>query len=873
MLLAASCGSDSDTSPPAIPSSSDAIAVAAGSSHTCALQQTGEIACWGNNEHGQLGNGTNDDSEVPVPVTGIDDATAIAAGGELANSGHSCALHRTGSISCWGNNTAGQLGNGQSNDGESSSAPVQVAGVDDATAIAAGEAHTCALQEGGTVSCWGSNAWGELGNGQIIQNSENSTSDTPVQVVGIDDATAITAGFDHSCALHEDGTVSCWGRNDWGQLAADRADTLNISSVPVQIEGIDDATAIAAGVAFSCALHEDGDVSCWGRNNSNQLGSDITDRYSAPVAVPDITDATAITAGSEHSCVLREDGTISCWGSNDWGQLGNGTTNQTTLPVRVSLIADAAAITAGSAHSCALLQAGTISCWGNNNDGQLGDGTNNNYAVPVEVIGFPPARAEETAATALPRTTTTAIAETAAAPTTDLPTTTALTAEAAPTTAPPTTTPPTTTTTSAPTTTTTTTTTTAPPPTTAAPTTSPPPTTAPPAAAAQTAPPPSTAPPPTQPPTTAPPPPTTLPANRAAAISAGREHSCALHRTGTISCWGSNTYRQLGDGTRQDSSVPVQVTGTTDATAITAGRLHSCALHQNGTMSCWGNNQLGQLGNGTARTSSVPVQVTGITDATAITAGGSYSCALRQNGTISCWGYNRQGQLGDGTRSNSVIPVQVAGITDATAITAGTDHSCALHQDGTISCWGSNDDGQLGNGESRYGTISSVPVRVVGITDATAITAGNAYSCALHQNGTISCWGANSFGRLGNGQSGRNAKSAVPVQVSGITDATAITAGSGHSCALHQDGSVSCWGFNLFGGLGNGQSGRNADSPLPVQVSGITDATAITAGSGHSCALHQDGSVSCWGSNDDGQLGNGTNRRSLAPVQVVGFGG
>ena len=168
-------------------------------------------------------------------------------------------------------------------------------------------------------------------------------------------------------------------------------------------------------------------------------------------------------------------------------------------------------------------------------------------------------------------------------------------------------------------------------------------------------------------------------------------------------------------------------------------------------------------------------------------------------------------------------------------------------------------------------------MQVLSITDATAITTSTYHSCALHRRGTISCWGANSRGQLGNGQSGRNADSSVPVQVFGITDATAITTGASHSCALHQNGTISCWGENFSGQLGNGQSGRNARSPLPVQVTGITDATAISAGAewgnDYSCALHQNGTISCWGRNNSGQLGDGTTRDRSTPVRVVGFGG
>ena len=335
--------------------------------------------------------------------------------------------------------------------------------------------------------------------------------------------------------------------------------------------------------------------------------------------------------------------------------------------------------------------------------------------------------------------------------------------------------------------------------------------------------------------------------------SSGSSHSCALHQDGTISCWGSNYYSQLGNGTEEDSSVPVKVLGITDATAITTGEGkigytdYSCALHQGGTISCWGHNDDGQLGNGTEDKYVVPVEVVGITDATAISLGDDYSCALHQDGTISCWGDNEYDQLGNRRGRDLSVPGKLASIADATAITTSGWHTCALHQTGTISCWGNN-----------YGVV---PVQVAGISDATAITTSGdrdgdyEHSCALHQTGTISCWGNNYRGQLGNGQSGENADSSVPVQVEGITDATAISASGRHTCALHQTGTITCWGNNY--------------GVVPVQVEGITDATAISLGDDYSCALHQDGTISCWGDNEYDQLGNRRGRDLSVPGKLA----
>ena len=557
-------------------------------------------------------------------------------------------------------------------------------------------------------------------------------------------APAISAGGRHSCALRQNGTISCWGWNISGQLG-NRTET--DSEVPVEVMDITDAIAISTGLSHSCALHQTGTISCWGNNIYSQLGRGTDNNSPVPAEVLGITDATAITSGAKDNCALHQDGTISCWGDNYDG-------TDSDVSVEIVGITDATAITAGWGHSCALHENGKISCWGDNYNGALGSRTETYSEVPVEVVDI-----------------------------TD-----------------------------------------------------------------------------------------------ATAITAGTAHTCALHQDGAISCWGNNYSGQLGNITTTLSSVPVQVVGITDATAITAGSAHTCALHQDGKISCWGNNIWGQLGNRTDTwRSSVPVEVADITDATAITAGGEitpdgHTCALHQDGKISCWGSNKEGQLGNGTDDDSSVPVGVADIKDATAITAGDLHSCALNERGDIFCWGENEYGQLGNRTDTW--RSSLPVEVADITDATAITTGGrihsevviskGHSCALHKGGTISCWGNNSEGQLGNRTETDNW---MPMEIVGITDATAITTGGGHTCALHQDGKISCWGNNDYGQLGNR---TDTDYWTPMEIVGITDATTISAGGGYTCALHKGGTISCWGNNDYGQLGYETETWwSSVPVEVV----
>lgn len=260
--------------------------------------------------------------------------------------------------------------------------------------------------------------------------------------------------------------------------------------------------------------------------------------------------------------------------------------------------------------------------------------------------------------------------------------------------------------------------------------------------------------------------------------------------------------------------------------------------------------------------------------AKAVAAGDSFACALESGGTVRCWGRNNYGQLGNSFTGTcfsgpcSVTPVAVSGITNATAIAAGDRHACALLSDGVVQCWGRNDYGQLGNGTTMD---SSVPVTVAGITDATSVAAASSlHACALLAVGTVQCWGDNANGELGNGTT---TSSAVPVTVAGISDAMIVSAGSAHACALLSGGQLQCWGDNEYGELGNGS--MLTTFPLgistPVTVSGISNATAIAAGFEETCALLSTGSVQCWGYNSDGQLGDGTTMSSSLPVTVSGF--
>ena len=345
-------------------------------------------------------------------------------------------------------------------------------------------------------------------------------------------------------------------------------------------------------------------------------------------------------------------------------------------------------------------------------------------------------------------------------------------------------------------------------------------------------------------------------------VSAGYAHTCAIKSDNSLWCWGYNHDGELGDGSRTSRLTPVKVFGISTAQKVSAGLFSTCALLNDQSIQCWGANDYGQLGDGSLANSSVPVVVAGITNATAISVGGYHACALLPDGSVKCWGYNGAGQLGNGTTNDSVLPVTVSGLTSALSISAGAYHSCAVLSDGTAQCWGLNSGGELGNGTDND---SSVPTAVSGVNTATQISAGWTHTCATLGNGTVQCWGSSNYGGIGDGE--MHASTLVPVNVSNITTATAVSCNLDHCCALLSDQTVQCWGENSDGELGDGTTN---DSSVPVAVQTITPTSAIlsvSAGLIHACARSQ-GAVSCWGDNYYGALGDGSTLNRYIPGPV-----
>ena len=341
--------------------------VTAGRLHSCGWEQDGAVYCWGYNSHGQLGSpggsvvcGDGAPCEFkPVPVAG-DLAFRVLAAGDR----HTCGIATDGAAWCWGGNEVGQLGRGTAGTAVFPT-PQAVTGGHAFTAVATGEAHSCALTAAGQAYCWGDNDQGQLGDGTSTDRSEPVAVDTDLRFV------QIAAGNRHTCGLRETGTVYCWGRNDERQLGDN---TGRSSARPVPTFPAPAMASVSAGEFHTCAITTDGAAYCWGRNNRGQLGDATTRTRSIPTRVRGGHDFTDLATGGTVTCGVTGGQETYCWGWNGYGQLGSGNTAaiESAVPVRAHGDASFSAIAGGWLHVCATVSGEATRCWGYNGGGQLG---------------------------------------------------------------------------------------------------------------------------------------------------------------------------------------------------------------------------------------------------------------------------------------------------------------------------------------------------------------------------------------------------------------------------------------------------------------------------------------------------------------------
>lgn len=514
----------------------------------CAIQ-SGGVYCWGQQENGGLGNGQTSAATLssPVAVSGLGAGMTKVRVGRSGESGShvACALSSAGSLSCWGRNQIGQVGNGTTN---VASTPVLVSGMGaNVTDFEVGGAHTCAVQSG-ALYCWGSNIYGALGTG------DTANSLTPAAVVdtaftgtlsGLSAGRTMTA----TCALN-DGLPVCWG-------SPNPSGIFNASGIPA-VNKLTPAASALAGVTSMTALSGTrcatigGAVQCWGGNYYLLMGLNYARSSLLPVTLTGMTSGYTekLVGGYYHLCALKS-GQIFCRGYNSDGQLGNQTTSNigfTGNPTAVHGLSAVTDLTSSNWNVCAI-DSGAAYCWGKNNIGQLGNGNTTNQTQPALVTGLSSGVTSISSAS-----------------------------------------------------------------------------------------------------------------GHSSGAGSATATTCVAHN-GAAKCWGHNHFGTIGDGTTTTRTAPTQVTGlTSGVTQVAVGYTHACAI-QSGGVKCWGENGSGQLGNGTFTSSTTPVQVSGLTSGVVeIAISGSVSCARLSTGAARCWGNNGTGQLGIGSTTHSNVPVEPTGM-------------------------------------------------------------------------------------------------------------------------------------------------------------------------------------------------------------------
>jgi alpha-tubulin suppressor-like RCC1 family protein len=305
--------------------------VSAGEATTCAFLRNATVACWGHGTQGELGSGTAAIQSVPSNVPGLNGAVSLSSGAQF-----SCVVQSDGGVTCWGFNGFGELANGTVPDGGSAQGPpLPVVGLGGPVAkIAAGGDHACALLQDGTVECWGNNNAGEVGTG-----SAGGTVLTPTRLAPLQGIADIAAGANHVCAVEKDGgAVECWGNNQFGQIGVG---TLMDYPSPTPVPGVQGANAIFAGSNHTCVRLPGGSLECWGDNRYGQLGIGTygttrgnIDYVITPTRVAGLQGVTSACGGSSHTCAVVN-GNVQCWGGNFDGQLGIGAPSQVNLPAAV----------------------------------------------------------------------------------------------------------------------------------------------------------------------------------------------------------------------------------------------------------------------------------------------------------------------------------------------------------------------------------------------------------------------------------------------------------------------------------------------------------------------------------------------------------
>ena len=698
--------------------------------------------------------------------SGGGDYTKIFAGGF-----NTCGLKADGSLWCWTNDGSGQLGNGDPM--ENSTAPVEVIGGPWKKASIGGVASVCAIKADDSMWCWGDANFGILGNGLATGNQSS-----PYAVSGGGTWSDISLAYFQACGIKTDGTLWCWGTDQNGALGNGAAGNSNVPDQ--ESTGATDWAQVAAGGSFTCAIKTDGTLWCWGAGANGRLGNGGTADQPSPVQESTgATDWAQVAAGGGFTCAVKTDGTLWCWGNASDGMGDQLNPNQ-----EATAATDWARVEASDnwyQHACALKTDGSLWCWGANSYGELGDGTTTNSNSIVAALpgsawtdfdigsGHTCGIKTDGSRWCWGENGQGQLGSSSTSGNHDAP--------------------------------------------------------------------------------------VQIGTADWKEVSVGwggdTAFTCGVQSDDSLWCWGNDGAGELANGAVTGNQTSPYAAGDGGAwkklAAATGYGEHVCGIQTDDSLWCWGSDYNGELGNGAVTGSQAsPGAVSGGGTWIDISTGSHYSsgplsCGIKTDGSAWCWGTDNNGQIGNGGPSGDrTTPTSVSGGGTWLQISVGGMHACGIQDDDTGWCWGNDDNGQLGNG-ATIGDQNS-PVAIAGGYSWKQISAGVVYTCGIQTDDSLWCWG----------WVGGDSPTLVDA---GPWKYVAAGGWAIHTCAIKSDDTLWCWGVDDSGQLGNGPVSGNQGSPYPV-AGGYTWKT-VSVGANISCGITSANKLMCWGSNLVGQLGIG----------------
>ncbi len=354
-------------------------------------------------------------------------------------------------------------------------------------------------------------------------------------------------------------------------------------------------------------------------------------------------------------------------------------------------------------------------------------------------------------------------------------------------------------------------------------------------------------------------------------VSAGGEHACVIDSLRDLWCWGWNSKGQLGIGDNDYRFSPTKVALQNDPLEIALGYYHTCIVNVLSKLYCFGWNKSGQLGVGDNVDYNTPREVALVNEEVAhLFVGYDHTCIIDVLSMLFCWGSNTYGELGFGDNVNRNTPTAVTLVNNPTQVALGKSHMCVVDLLSKLFCVGYNAFGQLGTGDT---TNRFFPTEVTGLGNVDQVRAGQEHTCIVDSFSKLFCWGSNAVGQIGVGDAGTGLPiRPTPTQVSLQSGVSHLSLGYFHTCIIDVSSSLYCWGGNNFGEVGTGYYTPNGGIFIPTQIGFANGPAQISLDGYFSCALDDNGSLYCWGSNSSGQLGLGNaNQEYFAPTFVRSF--